>query len=137
MIIIAAVDEENGLMFNNRRQSQDRILRERILSMSFGSKLWMNQYSKNQFNGCNSQWICESEDFLDEATDGEYCFVENTDVSLYENEAEKIILFRWNRKYPSDFYFDIDVNSLTWHLTYIEDFQGYSHEKITMEVYER
>ena len=48
---------------------------------------------------------------------------------------EKIILFKWNRNYPGDFFFDIDVTSNHWILQESKDFPGSSHEKITMEVY--
>ena len=37
MRVIVAVDDRNGMLFHNRRQSQDRVLRERILSMTQGS----------------------------------------------------------------------------------------------------
>ena len=45
MIVIVAVDDRNGMMFNRRRQSQDRVLREHILDMTVGKKLWMNHYT--------------------------------------------------------------------------------------------
>ena len=34
MILIVAVDDRNGMTFNHRRQSQDKRLRERILSIT-------------------------------------------------------------------------------------------------------
>ena len=41
MKIIVCVDNQNGMMFNHRRQSQDRVLRKRILELTGGEKLWM------------------------------------------------------------------------------------------------
>ena len=49
MKIIVCVDNQNGMMFNHRRQSQDRVLRKRILELTGGEKLWMNAYSMGQF----------------------------------------------------------------------------------------
>ena len=49
MVLIVCVDDHNGMMFNHRRQSQDRILRADILELTDGKKLWMNAYSKKQF----------------------------------------------------------------------------------------
>lgn len=137
MIVIAAVDDNNGMMFNKRRQSQDRILRQRILEMTAGSKLWMNHYTERQFADVTAPQINVDDNFLNEATDGEFCFVENVPVSAFEVWIEKIILFRWNRKYPSDSHFDIDVQGSRWKLERTEEFAGSSHEKITMEVYGR
>ena len=36
MILIVCVDDHNGMMFNHRRQSQDRILRGDILELTEG-----------------------------------------------------------------------------------------------------
>lgn len=137
MIIITAVDDRNGMAFNHRRQSQDRILREKILALTDGKRLWMNHYSEKQFSGCNAKQINVADDFLNEAAPGEYCFVEDQSVDLYEQWVEQIILFKWNRKYPGDLFFNVDVRGPEWNLERTEDFIGSSHEKITMEVYGR
>lgn len=136
MIIIAAVDNRNGLMFNNRRQSQDKVLREKILELTAGSKLWVSHYTEKQFANMG---LCRQlnidDNLLNEAAPGEYCFIENSSLQKSEQWIEKIILFKWNRDYPGDFYFDINLSSDKWNLTHSEDFAGSSHEKITMEVY--
>lgn len=81
MIVIVAVDDRNGMMFNRRRQSQDRVLREHILDMTVGKKLWMNHYTEKQFaDSDNFAQINVSDDFLNEAAPGEYCFVENEQI---------------------------------------------------------
>ena len=68
-------------------------------------------------------------DFLEQAGEGEYCFVENTGLQAVEAKIEKIIVFWWNRK------FDLDLSK--WNKVSEEEFAGYSHEKITKEVYEK
>ena len=49
MKVYIAVDDENGMLFNNRRQSQDRVLRENMLNDCIDSKLWVAEYSKKFF----------------------------------------------------------------------------------------
>lgn len=139
MILMAAVDDNNGMLFNKRRQSQDRALRERILALSAHSCLWVNHYTEKQFaqDGQAVDHLNADDGFMEKAARGEYCFVENTAVAPYEDRTEQIILFHWNRRYPADFFFDIDLASGGWKLSSVEDFPGYSHEKITMEVYTR
>lgn len=137
MIIIATVDDRNGMAFNHRRQSQDRVLREKILALTAGKRLWMNHYSEKQFQNDNATQINVDDNFLNEAAPGEFCFIEDQSANAYEKWIEKIILFKWNRKYPGDLHFDIDVKGPDWHLEHTEDFTGSSHEKITMEVYSR
>lgn len=136
--LIVVVDENNGMMFNHRRQSQDRVLREKILFMTSGKKLWMNAYTYKQFEDCTLTTLIQKDDhFLDKAEKGEYCFVENKKVDSYRDKIEKIILYKWNSRYPGDFFFDIDLRDGSWRLKDTEEFAGASHEKITMEVYER
>ena len=134
MIIIAVVDDSGGMMFNRRRQSQDRVLREKILSMAGASRLWMNDYTAKQFADHAAE-IHADNDFLTKAGAGEYCFVENTSVSACVDKIEQVILFRWNRAYPADVFFDLDLSAPVWKLTGTEEFPGFSHEKITKEVY--
>lgn len=137
MIIIAAVDDRNGMAFNRRRQSQDKVLREKICALTAGQRLWMNHYSEKQFQDQDATNINVDDNFLSEAAPGEFCFVEDKAVSPYEKWVEQIILFKWNRSYPGDLHFDIDVTGPAWHLEESEDFSGSSHEIITMEVYRR
>lgn len=136
MIVIAAVDERGGMTFNKRRQSRDRVMQRRILELSKGAQLFMNAYSFKLFSESETpENITVSDDFLKDAGEGVFCYVENVPVKLYEEKIEKVILFKWNRKYPGDTFFDIDLSS--WRITHAEEFPGSSHEKITMEVYER
>ncbi len=137
MILIVAVDEDKGMMFNRRRQSKDRALRERILSLAKGGKLWMNAYTRRQFPEDAQGEIMVDEKFLEKAGPGDYCFLENIPAAPYEDRIEKIILFWWNRKYPSDTWFDIDLEGGGWKLSETREFSGSSHEKITEEVYVR
>lgn len=61
MKIIVCVDNQNGMMFNHRRQSQDRVLRKRIMELTGGKKLWMNAYSQKQFLQVNGNMPKEQE----------------------------------------------------------------------------
>ncbi|MCI8559737.1 MAG: ribonuclease Z [Dorea sp.] len=137
MIVIAAIDDNKGMMFNKRRQSKDSAVIKRILSLSGCGRLWMNTYTYQQFSGCDTSEICVDEEFLYKAGAGEYCFVEDHLLAPWEKEIEEIILFKWNRKYPSDLWFDIDVGSPVWKLIETKEFTGSSHERITEEVYVR
>lgn len=153
MKIIVCVDNQNGMMFNHRRQSQDRVVRKRVLELTGGKKLWMNAYSQKQFlqdlqgngtmperqepSGQSGQQgqIQADEAFLEKAGTGEYCFVEDKDVAPYESQIEEVILCHWNRDYPADMYFKMDLSG--WKLAEMQEYEGSSHEKITEERYVR
>ena len=150
MIVMFCVDDKYGMMFNCRRQSQDRVLREQIQKLTGGKPLWMNAYSQKQFLQVNGNMPKEQEQsgqlgqsgqiqadeaFLEKAGPGEYCFVENKDVVPYESRIEEVILCHWNRDYPADVFFEVDLSK--WRLEERKDFSGYSREKITKEIYNR
>lgn len=132
MKIIVCVDDKGGVMFNHRRQSQDRVLREHILEMTAGRTLWMNSYSAKMFGNLPS--IAVAEDFLDRSGEDDFCFVENISMAGHEYAVKEIILFKWNRTYPADTYFRFPGEP-KYKLTDTCDFAGSSHEKITKEVY--
>lgn len=136
LIIIAAVDDEYGLMFNNRRQSQDKFLREYILKITKESKLFMNEYSFKQFSQQSQNNILVNDDFLMQVKKDDYCFVENYDITPYVDSIQQIILFKWNRKYPSDFRFPTKLLDGFEKKSEIE-IKGNSHPIITQETYIR
>ena len=77
MIVIACLDDNGGMMFNHRRQSQDRMLRAHIAALVGDARLWMNHYSAQQFDAESIQHLNVDDAFLQEAVDGDYCFVED------------------------------------------------------------
>ena len=121
------------MTFFSRRQSQDRALRERLLSLAENQKLWMNEYSAKQFGEADG--ITVDNDYLAKAGQDDYCFVENGIYDL--SVACEVVLCRWNRRYPANKFFDADLESLGFKLEYSEDIKGYSHDKITVEIYRR
>ena len=134
MIAIVCLDDENGMIFNGRRQSRDRVVTERIALLAAGKKLWMNGYSVGLFAGMKLE-IQIQEDFLAAAGEKELCFVEDQSLKQFEEKLEKVIVFRWNRKYPADFWLDVELRQ--WRLAETLEFPGNSHENITQEVYVR
>ncbi len=134
MYLIVAIDKENGMMFNGRRQSRDRVLCEKVLDITRESRLWVNSYTAKLFEGYEAEQLAVDEDFIGKAGDDEFCFAENV-LPSEDTMIKKIILFKWNRQYPGDFFFNIDLAG--WSLKGIQNFAGFSHENITMEVYDR
>ena len=134
MIIAVCIDDKGGMLFNHRRQSQDRLLREDLLKEAAGRPLWMSGYSATQFAGCSGA-VRPAGDFPRQAGAGELCFFEDVDPGPYLDEAEAVILYKWNRHYPADRYFPLPLEG--WRLERAEEFPGSSHELITKEVYFR
>lgn len=130
MKLITCLDDKNGLLFNNRRQSQDRVLRAFIKDMVKDSKVYMNSYTYELYKDLPNTVVCD--DFLEKADNKDYCLMENCPVKQFEDRIEELILFRWNKIYPADMYFDLELSS--WHLKETEEFEGSTHH-IRKETY--
>lgn len=134
MKIAVCLDDRDGMLFANRRQSTDRVLRQRFLLCCGDARVWMSNYSVGQFEGMD-QNILVDDDFLVKAAAEDWCFVEDKDITPFVDKITQIVVYRWNRHYPSDHQFPTDLFSAHWHLASVEDFAGYSHDRITEEVY--
>lgn len=133
MKLIFCIDDKSGMMFFGKRQSQDQNLREWILNYAQGSKLWMSLYSAKQFG--NNASVSADGDYMSKAEENDACFIE--DGSYLTDNANEIVLCKWNRHYPADKFFDIDLKALGFKKVKTEDIAGTSHEKITIETYRR
>lgn len=132
--IIVCLDKNNSMLFNGRRQSQDSVLRSKIMEFTSGSTLRMNEYSGLQFSEYPNIEISDS--FLSDALEGDFCFIENVAIPDISS-IEEVYIFRWNRDYPGDQFFDLDIASHGFKRQKKEEFAGSSHKKITLEIFKR
>ena len=130
MKLIVCLDDRNGMTFLGRRQSQDALLRRDLLAYVAGSTLSMNAYSAAQFEAGSPISTAEQP-----AACG-YWFVENLPVEPLL-PLEELVIYRWNRHYPSDKKFPLALALEGLQLAHTAHFPGSSHEKITREVYKK
>ena len=135
MIAIVCVDENNGILFNKRRVSRDKVLIQWIIKRIGQKTIWMRAYSKELFEEYDNIEVCD--DYLDKASLGDYCFVEDGTISEYHDKLEAILLCNWNRTYPSDVKFTIALQNGDWEKYRTEEFIGNSHDKITVEEWKK
>ena len=134
MKIAVCLDDKDGMTFFGRRQSMDSCLRREFLALCGTDKVWMNAYSAAQFTEASERLLVD-EDFLSKAEENDWCFVENGDIASAAERITQVVLYRWNRHYPSDVKFPVALFSDRWTLIGQRDFSGSSHERITEEVY--
>ena len=136
MKLIVCVDDRMGVMFNRRRQSKDVKVREDMLAMlGEGQNLFVSPYTAKQFLPEEQERLYISENFLLEAGEEDICFVEDKDVSELADKVGSIVLYRWNRHYPSDRYFTLDLSG--YELISSLDFVGNSHPEMLKEQYQK
>ena len=133
MKLIVCIDEQGGVLFGHRRVSSDRCVISDIMQLIGDSKLYMRQYSADLFG--DSEKLQIMVDCLD-APLGAFVFLEESMPDLLWNHVSQVIVYHWNRLYPSDVRFPIDKLWRQGRLVSTVEFAGNSHERITREVYE-
>ena len=126
MKLIVCVDKNNGLSFNHRRQSRDRIVTQDIVRCA---PVRIAPASASLFADYPGA-VMVSEDFLTAAKPDEWCFAE---LLPLPEAPEVLTLYRWDRDYPADAFLPYDLSR--WTLVSVEELTGYSHERIFKEVY--
>lgn len=133
MDIIVCLDDKDGMGFNMRRQSRDRVLIQHMLQFIEGKPLWVAPGSAALFDPLPGN-VHVGENYLLQAGAGEYCFVEDRKWEEFAHKVKRIIVYRWNRSYPADIRFP-EAERKRRMLVSSTDFSGSSHDRLTQEVY--
>lgn len=123
------IDKENGRSFYGRRTSSDREVRKRLLDMC--DTLYVDSYTAAQFTedyGKEKLRVVDDPTEIDEGM----AFIELQDIP---EDTDRIIIFQWPKKYPADRFLDFRFSG--WRKVEKEEFPGYAHEKVTMNIWER
>lgn len=136
MNVIACLDDAGGMMFNRRRQSRDRLLLADLKAMTVGTRLWVSPYSEKLLTEQEIS-VCVADDFLTRAGKDDWCFVEDRGAASVADRICCLVIYRWNRLYPGDLFWDIKPEENGFRLVEQTEFAGYSHENITKEIWKR
>lgn len=135
LTVAVTVDDKMGIAFNKRRQSRDKILIEDLCKNTEGD-IYVTSYSAPLFEDFTDR-IKVVDDPISECPDGGLCFLEITPISEHIDNISKLIIYHWNRLYPSDKKLGIDMGESKLNLISSYDFIGKSHDKITKEIYQQ
>lgn len=131
MDLIVCLDDDDGMKFNHRRQSRDQKVINDILNNLEGQKLYSDEESRILFPKNRLDIV-----YVSDLTDIEgYFFAESTSNIPEEKNIDNLIIYKWNRRYPSDEKFPIPYHE--WKMISSVEFVGKLHEKITKEIYKR
>lgn len=134
MVLIVCIEDSNGLMFNNRRVSSDKVVTRDIVKLAGTQIITLSAYSAPLFKDFTDR-VGIKEDIFDGT--GSFCFAESGDFMSIMDSVEKLVVYKWNRRYPSDIKFPLDAFKTCMTLDSTEELGGYSHPSITREVYIR
>ena len=134
LTVIVTVDERNGRAFLGKRLSRDQALCEDVLCVCDGRALTVTPKSAPLFSGAR---LSVREDLFDGARSGEVFFSEVEPLLPVSEKITTLVVYRWNRRYPSDLNLDLTPEACGLRLISAHEFVGKSHEKITREEYRR
>lgn len=134
MILIVCIDDRGGLLFNNRRLSSDKAVVQDMFQYTQIDKICIAPYSLPLFGSFEDR-VTVSEQGFDNGM--QCCFAEKCDFLSLLDAVDRLIVYKWNRCYPSDTKFPFDAFKQRLKLSCSYDFEGTSHSCITREVYVR
>ena len=129
MEVIICVDDHYGVSFLGKRLSRDKFLYADIAEYINKRTLCVNAKAAALFQ---EQQI--SLKITTDFSEDSLYFVEDTEIFRNRSKISKIILYRWNRIYPSDVRFSPEWLD-EFQLINRTEFAGFSHDLITREVY--
>lgn len=129
--VYVCLDDRGGMLFNGRRQSRDSRVFEDIRREITG-ELLIDPFSES---------LCRRAEIPYRILEGP--LPENGDFFLESRDpmeaaaAQRIVIYRWGRHYPADFWWTLDLQAAGFCLVERSEFPGTSHERICREVYAR
>lgn len=129
MTIYVCLDDRNGMQFNHRRQSRDI-----AVLLDLEQPVYIDTFSEKLFLSSEIPYRLAPEELEQIPEEGGF-FLEGIEPESVLPLADKVVIYRWNRHYPGDFYWNVDLNELGFTLESQSEFPGRSHETITKEVY--
>ncbi len=134
MTVFVCIDDRGGMMFNKRRQSRDSKVIEDVVRTVGDGMLYISDFSEMLFAESEAS-VISVPDPLDSSSDTGFAFVENLHLREYLDKIDRLIIYKWNKKYPYDFELDVDPISKGFKKKSTREFIGTSHDKITREDY--
>lgn len=123
MTVIIALDDKDGYTLFGKRLSRDREMISDMIN-SF-DKIAVSDYSRELFENGGNLIPLPSQ-----IPDNMVLFLETEDIP---EKANTLIVYRWNRHYPSNKRYSPKANG--WRKKEESFLTGYSHSKITKEIY--
>ena len=127
LTLCVALDDAGGMTFCGKRQSRDRVMLSEMFA-TFGTPIYVAPYSVSILTSFAGKYVAADNPAFS-APSGGVVFLERGSVKAIIDDVETLVIYRWNRKYPSDGKIDIDLSE--WRVERATEFVGSSHDKIT------
>ena len=130
MTVYLCLDDRGGLLFNGRRQSRDALVLADIAA-GLSDVLTIDPFSEKLIAEAGIPYRTAGDTLPVQC----HFFLENRNPDSLLPLAEKVVIYRWNRLYPSDVHWEGSPADYGFVLSETSEFPGKSHKVITKEVY--
>ena len=133
MKLIVCVDKNNGLSFNHRRQSRDRIVTQDIVRCAPVRSAPASASLFADYPGA----VIVSEDFLTAAKPGEWCFAELLPLPEYIETMDEAVSYfedyEYRPYYPSAY--DCTGQAFTsWYKVFVRGGRFWAYHRVSVDV---
>ena len=128
MTVSFCLDDRGGMLFNKRRLSRDAA---QLADLAAEGPLTIDAFSEKLLISAGIPYVLAGEELPENAL----FFNEVRRPEALLPLADRLVLYRWNRHYPSDVRWEGQPSDFGFVLRETTEFPGKSHEKITKEVY--
>lgn len=130
MTVYFCLDDRGGMLFGGRRQSRDAAL---LADLAAGVPLVLtiDPFSEKLIAAAGIPYVLAGEVLAEDA----HFFLENRIPDTVVPSADTLVIYRWNRHYPSDVRWEKAPADFGFTLSETTEFAGKSHDAITKEVY--
>ena len=135
---IVCIEDRYGISFNKRLIGRDKFVDEYLEEKLTKSKVFADQNYINYVKNCRiknikDQRISDLVNSKEEIT----IFCSSKESLEYLENADEIVIFYWNRRYPADLYLDYDIVANDYCLSErVEDIEGSTHI-LTKEIWRK
>ena len=136
MTVFVCIDDRGGMLFGKRRQSRDSLLLADMAKTVDEGLLYISDFSDSLISASDMSAICVPYP-LKAAGEGDFVFNECFHIAEHLPRIKRLVIYKWNKRYPYDFALDVDPKKAGFVLKESYDFVGSSHDKITKEIYEK
>ncbi len=136
MKLIFCTGIRGEMLFNQRRVSRDKSISLDIAELVGDGVIYMDAYSEELFEELAMNKII-SPSPMAKADEEDFVFIEKENPKSLVDNADTVIIYNFERRYPFDMKFDTPLTKLGFVSLGTNEFAGNSHEKITREVFVR
>lgn len=129
MNAIAVIDSCNGLAFNDRPQSRDRVLMERIARLTDDAPIQAEGHFARMLESYGFQCL----PYAQCLQPGEWVWLDHDPSAQEIEQIDKLIVARFRNIYPADMWFTLEPQKPEWKKMSRQIFAGSSHDKIILE----